>query len=210
MGNDAVAPEFALPPVEQSLGMGAVAQGAKAQVVGASPTDIELGGVQGVGDGAQQVGRQYQFGPCGEQRQCLVQRAVEHDVGVDVDHILITARHEVGQGPGFDGGVELQNVVLEQKVVAIRKLEQVERQGLKLVRQGGSGCSVTIDDDAVAVGLRVLLRNTLHERAGKVQVVVGDDGDDGGDVHTVRGIRFKVCADPTADPGAATPSAGAR
>ena len=41
---------------------------------------------------------------------------------------------------------------------------------------------ITVNNDAKPIGLRMLLGHTLHECAGEVKVVVGNNGDDGGGV----------------------------
>ena len=87
----------------------------KNQVVGAGSADVQLSGHQGVGHGRQEVRGKHQVCAAllAERLKHFVHGAVEANVGVDVDDVLIALLHQMRQRPRLDGGVELQHAVLE-------------------------------------------------------------------------------------------------
>ena len=118
-GDDAVAPQFALPPLQKGLHVGTTAQGTKAQVVGAGAPNVEFAGCQGVVNRGKQVRGEHHLGTRVKQCKDLAQGAVQHDVGIDVEHVLIAALQQGCNGPRLGGGVEFEDVVLKQEVIAI-------------------------------------------------------------------------------------------
>ena len=185
--NHAVMVQFALPPFQVAVGVGALPDGTKPEVVGAGAADVEFGGAAVVGDGVEQVGREDDVGTLLQQLLHFTQGLVEADVGVDVDDLLVPLPQQVLHGPGLDGGVEFKDGVLEQEVLPVRQGQLVERDGLEFFGQCARGLQVTVHNDAVTFGLGVLGRNALQQGARKVQVVVADDGDDGKRIHVARG-----------------------
>ena len=185
--NHAVVVQLALPPLQVAVGVGALPDGTKPEVVGAGAADVEFGGAAVVGDGVEQVGREDDVGALLQQLLHFAQGLVEADVGVDVDDLLVPLPQQVLHGPGLDSGVEFKDGVLEQEVLPVRQGQLVERDGLEFFGQCACGGRVAVHNDAVAFGLGVVRGNALQQGARKVQVVVADDGDDGKRIHVARG-----------------------
>ena len=132
MRNDAVALQLSLPPLEHAQHVVAGAHGAKPEVIGAGAPDIEFARVQGVGYRCQQVRCQNQFSTAFERSEDLLQRTIKDDIRVDVEDVAVTAADEVCQRPGFDRGIEFEDVVLKKEVVTLWQVKLVERYGVEL------------------------------------------------------------------------------
>ena len=120
----------------------------------------------------------------------LAQRLVNLNVGVDIKHLLVPTIQQVLQGPGLDGGVELQHVVLEQEILAVRQRERLNADGFEFIGQRQRRGRVGIHDHAVEPGAGMMARRALQQGACEVQVVVADNGKDGGlgHAHIWRGL----------------------
>ena len=126
------------------------------------------------------MGGEHDVGTLPQQLLYLGEGLVEADVGVDIDDVVVPLPQQVLHGPGFDGGVELEDGVLEQEVWPVGQVELLKCDGLKLVGELAGWCGVAVNDDAVAFGFGVVQGHALQQGTCKVQVVVADDGDDGG------------------------------
>ncbi len=192
MGDDAVAAELLLPPVEEAPGVVAVVERAESEVVGPCAADVEFVRVLVVLDRGEQVGGEYDVCLFPKGGDGFGKRLEQVDVRVDINDPLMALFHEVGQRPGFHGRVEFQYGVLVQEGVAVGQSELLERQEGKFVGKCLGVLLVAVDDDAVTFGLRMLFGNTLQQCARKVEVVVGYDGNDGERCHVCMLCRVSM------------------
>ena len=173
------------PPVEE--GERALVEGdpQEAQVVHAREQEVALAGDEPVRDRRRDVR--------GEQRVGRVEAAIdpaevgEHqDVGVEVAEAVEAERPvEVEQQARLDRRVELEDRVAERVVGERRDAELLHEEGGEGLRRVVDRRLRAVDDEHhhPPVGVLGEERTREHPRVG--EVVVGDDGTGGGDVHRI-------------------------